>query len=122
MLCPLEKSKAFDIVDQEILMHKLEQQGYRSETYNLLFDYLGNHKHLFAVFQREKSDISNAVCGMPQKSILGPLLFLFYNFDLSYAFLDCQVDIYADGTSLFCSGENSINKMKKKFIMLSNGL
>ena len=101
MLCLLEIHKTFDNVDQEILMHKLEQQGYRSETYNLLFDYLGSQKHLFAVFQREKSDISNAVCDMPQKSILGPLLFLFYNIDLPDAFLDCQMDIYADDTSFF---------------------
>ena len=77
----LDISKAFDTVNHNILLQKLNRYGIRGEMHNLLKDYLTDRKQ-FTTYKNAKSDDAKIVCGIPQGSILGPLLFSIYLNDL----------------------------------------
>ena len=70
-------SKAFDVIDHEMLLHKLNANCIRS----VVKDWFGNylyHRKQFVYFEGRNSPIQDIVCGVPQYSILGPLLYLIY--------------------------------------------
>ena len=107
----LDFSKAFDTLVHSILLHKCKHYGIDGLAYKLIESYLGNRKQ-YVEFNAERSDIKSIKNGVPQGSILGPLLFLIYINDLPNAshVFDCLM--YADDTTLFCCLEDikSINK------------
>ena len=95
----LDISKAFDKVWHEGLLYKLKSMGISGELYNLLESYLSGR------FQRvllngQSSSWKPALAGVPQGSILGPLLFLVYSNDLPNG-LKSNAKLFADDTSLF---------------------
>lgn len=101
----LDFSKAFDCINHAILLDKLYSYGFRGVPYSLLKSYLQFRRQYVSINGHESSllDIS---CGVPQGSILGPLLFIFYINDIIT--IDAEVDfiIYADDTAMIISGTN----------------
>jgi hypothetical protein len=67
--------KAFDTIDHSILLYKLNNYGVRGVNLNWFKDYLSNRKQLVSI-ANTKSSLQCTSCGVPQGSVLGPLLFL----------------------------------------------
>ena len=121
--------KAFDTVDHTILTQKINYYGVRGKANNCFSSYLKNRKK-FVTFNGFNSELKDINCGVPQGSILGPLLFLIYINDLHYSikfssFHHCKVHHFADDTNQinFNSFIKVINKQVKKDLKtLSNWL
>ena len=95
----IDLKKAFDTIDHEILLSKLELYGFKAASLNLFRDYLSDRTQV-TVINNVKSETSRIRCGVPQGSILGPLLFLLYINDLPNCNLLSDVRMYADDTNL----------------------
>lgn len=93
ILCDL--SKAFDSVSHDILIMKLEKYGVRGSTRNLILSFLQNRQQ-YIIFDSKKSDTKTIKHGVPQGSVLGPLLFIIYINDLSSYIDTAEVFLYAD--------------------------
>ena len=94
----IDIQKAFDMVNHNILLKKMEFIGFAEDTTKCFKYYLSDRKfkvHIKNTF----SEPGNLLCGVPQGSILGPLLFLLYINDLPEA-IDCELLLYADDTCL----------------------
>ena len=95
----LDISKAFDKVWHDGVIFKLEQNGISGDLLNILIDFLSNRKQR-VVLNGQFSAWASVNAGVPQGSILGPLLFLIYINDVSDN-LSSNVKLFADNTSLF---------------------
>ena len=101
----LDLSKAFDLVNHSLLLQKLSHYGIRGITLDWFKSYLTNRKQ-FVQFNRSKSSMQTIQCGVPQGSILGPLLFLVYINDLPQQCNSLHLTLYADDTSIVISGDS----------------
>ena len=81
-------------------MKKLEHYGVRGVSNQWFKSYLSN-RHQFVTIQNTHSNLLPISCGVPQGSILGPLLFLIYINDLNEAIKNSVVHHFADDTNLF---------------------
>ncbi len=99
-------SKAFDTVNHQILLSMLEKYGFRGVSLLWFTDYLTNRKQFVKVDDAE-SDKLQMICGVPQGSTLGPLLFLLYINDISNCSDKLSFRIFADDTSVFYSCKNA---------------
>ena len=104
-LCLLDLSAAFDTIDHQILLDRLKQWfGIEGSALSWFQSYL--QSRTFSVFARgTMSSPSIATFGVPQGSVLGPLLFIMYTTPLSSLISTLSVDhhLYADDTQLFIS-------------------
>ena len=103
----IDLSKAFDTIDHEKLVYKLDHYGIRGNTNKLLKSYLSN-RHQYTECLGEKSDNLEVEYGVPQGSVLGPLLFLVYINDIincSAASKALEFVLFADDTNIFVSGK-----------------
>lgn len=101
----LDLAKAFDTVNHDILLEKLHRYGIRGIPYNWFKNYLSN-RHQYVYLNNTKSDQLPITCGVPQGSILGPLLFLLYINDLNTISNQLTIVMFADDTNIFINGKN----------------
>ena len=101
----LDLSKAFDTVPHDILIKKLEHYGIRGIALKLFESYLANRKQSVYV-NGCNSQTNDITIGVPQGSVLGPLLFLIYINDLPLSTKVMNVILFADDTTLFTSDSN----------------
>ena len=107
----LNISKAFDKVWHEGLIFKLKQNDISGELLHILSDFVSSRKQKVAL-NGQNSSWTNVHAGVPQGSILGPLLFLIYINDLSDN-LTSNAKLFADDTSLF-SVVHNVNTSAKE--------
>ena len=101
----IDQSKAFDTVDHKILTKKLELYGIKDCNLRWFESYLSNRKQFIANGDKQ-TNIGSITCGVPQGSILGPLLFLIFVNDLHKVAKYLDPIMFTDDTNLFCSHKN----------------
>ena len=106
----LDFSKAFDTVNHQILLAKLSLYGIRGVPNNWIKSYLSERTQ-FCTYDNVKSSTKQINCGVPQGSILGPLLFLTYINDLHSATTHSDIILFADDSNMF-SQAKSINQIQ----------
>ena len=101
----LDFSKAFDTFNHNILLQKLYKYGVRGSSHQWFASYLCDRKQ-FVSFNNISSSLKSISCGVPQGSILGPLLFLLYINDINNVSKVLFSILFADDTNVFVSGKN----------------
>lgn len=102
----LDLAKAFDTVDHYILRSKLNAAGIRGMCLKLILNYLSDRKQLVRI-NNEKSNLADVKIGVPQGTILGPLLFIIYINDIFEKIDDnCVIYSFADDTTILCTAQS----------------
>lgn len=100
----LDIKKAFDTVSHSILLQKLESYGVTNNSLEFFSSYLSSRKQM-VVMSDYYSTYSTVTSGVPQGSVLGPILFSLYNDDLPNSLQNSNVLLYADDTALLFTGD-----------------
>ena len=98
----MDLSKAFDTVDKTILQQKLTELGLNVYSTALIDSYMSDRQFCM----NNDNTLYNLTYGVPQGSILGPLLFIMYTYDLVNITQENKVIVYADDTTVLVSGRN----------------
>jgi hypothetical protein len=104
-------SKAFDTISHNILLHKLNTYGIRGIANDLIKSYLSNRTQ-YVQFEHQNSRVISMEYGVPQGSILGPLLFLIYINDIQYSTKE-NILSYADDTTIFLSDSDPVQLFRR---------
>lgn len=97
----LDLSKAFDTISHSTLLNKLNHYGIRGVSHTWFSNYL-SERNQYIEINNAKSSVSATTCGVPQGSILGPILFLIYINDIVNS---CSIKLlsFADDTTIYAS-------------------
>ena len=102
----LDLSKAFDTVYHKILLSKLEHYGIRGPPLKWFHSYLKNRTQ-YTLANGTKSDVRNINYGVPQGSILGPLLFLLYTNNMPNCLPESnKTRLFADNSNIFITSQS----------------
>ena len=122
----IDLKKAFDMVNHDILLQKLEHYGIRNTSLAWFKSYLTDHTQ-FVSCNNNSSEIKAITCGVPQGSVLGPLLFLLHINDFPSISNKFNFFLSADDTNIFFESDNLkslqlialINVSKTNFVIFS---
>ena len=120
----LDFAKAFDTVNHEILIEKLKHYGIRNNALLWFKSYLSNRTQFIQIGDK-LSDVGNIKHGVPQGSILGPLLFLIYINDIIESSNILKFFLFADDTTVFYSDKTNANTeetLNMELVKVSNWL
>ena len=101
----LDLCKAFDTVSHQILCHKLAQYGMCGSASGLIESYLSDRVQVMK-YTGCISQPSIVTCGVPQGSIMGPLLFIIYLNDRPQVVSNCHLSMCVDDTILYTNGSS----------------
>jgi hypothetical protein len=113
----LDLSKAFDVTDHDLLLAKLELYGLRGISYEWMRSYLTVRSQFVEIHHMDQntlkiktvtSTLKEIKYGVPQGSVLGPLLFLMFVNDLPLVIQNAEVVLFADDTSILITKNNSL--------------
>ena len=107
----LDLRKAFDTVNHNILLNKLEQYGIRGVAHKFFLSFLSNRCQ-YVSLDNKQSTCKKITCGVLQGSVLGPLLFTLYINDINSSTSDCP-KLFADDTCLILQ-DNTLNHLYNK--------
>ena len=99
----MDYSKAFDMVDHQLLLQKLEIYGVKNREHLWFQSYLSNRKQMVSLSGKE-SDLASLNHGVPHGSILGPLFFILFINELPLH-VTSQIHLYADDTTATSSAD-----------------
>ncbi len=114
----IDLKKAFDTVNHKILLTKLDHYGIRGNILKWFESYLTDRKQ-YVYYNGISSGIGTISCGVPQGSVLGPLLFLIYINDLPNISSKLSFFLFADDTNIYYEStdlvelEKTVNKERK---------
>ena len=103
----IDLSKAFDTVDHSKVLRKLELHVITDRKYAWIKSYLSNRLQYIQIDENSRTEFCVVKCGVPQGSILGPLLFLLYVNDLKNASSVLDPIMFAGDTNLFYTYSNT---------------
>ena len=99
----LDLSKAFDTINHNILLNKLRCYGVRGIALDWFKSYLKNRRQ-FVSYCGIHSRVMDIEYGVPQGSVLGPLLFILYTNDIPPCLHHCKTILFADDTTIYLTG------------------
>ena len=108
------------MVDHNILLSKLDHYGIRGAAHTWIKSYLSNRKQYVSLNNKSSQTVS-MLYGVPQGSILGPLLFIIYINDIVNISKICMFVLYADDANILITG-NNISEINETFNTLSKNL
>jgi hypothetical protein len=101
----IDFKKAFDLVNQDLLLYKLGNYGFNASAISLLRNYFKNRCFRVKIGDHF-SQSKELSLGVPQGSVLGPLLFLIFINDLPNSISSLAVKMFADDTTIYLAGNN----------------
>ena len=120
----IDLTKAFDTVDHEILLYKMNNYGIRGHANRFFRSYLTSRKQ-FTSINGIQSTLRDVQCGVPQGSVLGPIMFLIYINDLHTVIGTEHTRLFADDASIISCNKNLtdlIDACKEKYNIDIDGI
>lgn len=105
LVCCFDLKKCFDCIDHNVLLAKLHRYGIRGIEHTWFFSYLSERSQA-TFYQNTLSSFTQITTGVPQGSVLGPILFLLFINDLANTPRHSVINLYADDTLIYVSDED----------------
>lgn len=120
----LDFKRAFETIDRNVLLTKLHLYGFRNIVHKWFKNYLNGRSQITKINSAFSTELLNHI-GVPQGSILGPLLFILYINDMVKVLNYCKIQMFADDTLIFISGKKiseCVSKLNYDLKLISNWL